>query len=303
MTSLTVLKKNRKSNFEKLIKRIENMSKSYSDPDDRYWYPERDKAGNAYAVIRFLPPAPNEDVPYVLVRSYAFKGPGGWYIENSRLTLREEDPVANLNSKLWSSGIEKNKEIARSRRLRNTFHSNIYVVKDPANPENEGKVFLFAYGKKIFAKIKDCAHPEFADEQPFDPFDFWEGADFKLKIRQVEGYPNYDKSEFAEQSPIKDSAGNELSEEEIEKIWNSQHSLNDIIDPKNFKSYAELEAKMNKVLNIGDNVSGFTIEENEEADDNEIDVHEFSSKETFDDSNLSDEDEDTLEFFKKLANE
>lgn len=245
--SFADLKGSRLAQTQKLTEQLQKISGSQqqNDDSDLFWQPKTDKAGNGSAVIRFLPAPKGEDVPFVRVFSHGFKGPtGSWYIENSLTTLGKPDPVGTYNTKLWNSGIESDKKQAREQKRKLTFISNIYVVKDPAAPENEGKVFLYKYGKKIFDKLADAMNPQFDDEDPVNPFDFWAGANFRLKIRQVEGYRNYDKSEL-------DSVSS-LSQDEsvLEKIWNHQHSLQQFVDPKHFKSYEELEAKLNKVLGI-----------------------------------------------------
>lgn len=245
-TTFSQMKSARKSSFSKLndeLNKMQSGGAQQSGPDTRFWQPTVDKFGNGQAVIRFLPAPKDEDVPFVRVFSHGFKGPSGsWYIENSRTTIGESDPVAELNAKLWNSGIESDKDIARQQKRRLHFISNILVVKDPANPENEGKVFLFKYGKKIFDKLNDLMNPAFDDEEPVNPFDFWEGANFRLRIRQVEGYRNYDKSEFSEPSSLSDD------DSMLEKIWEKQYSLQEFIDPKNFKSYDELKTKLDRVL-------------------------------------------------------
>ena len=211
--------------------------------DDRFWSPTVDKAGNGYAIVRFLPAPPNEDVPFVRIWNHGFKGPSGkWYIENSLTTIGMNDPVGEYNSKLWNSGIETDKEQARLQKRRLTYISNVYVVSDPGNPENEGKVFLFKYGKKIFDKINESMNPQFEDEKPMNPFDLWEGANFKLKIRTVEKFRNYDKSEFSAPGPLLDD------DDALESIWKKEYSLQEFLDPKNFKTYAELKAKLDAVL-------------------------------------------------------
>ena len=244
-TSFSDLKKSRSSQIEKLNQELTKVitPQNGSSKDERFWEPTVDKAGNGYAVIRFLPAPKNEDVPFIQLWSHGFKGPSGlWYIENSLTTLKQADPVAEHNSMLWNSGKESDKEIARAQKRRLHFISNILVIKDPGNPENDGKIFLFKYGKKIFNKLNDIMNPQFDDEQPINPFDMWEGANFKLKIRQVEGYRNYDKSEFDSPSAISDS------DKELEKIWNQQYSLQEFLSPSNFKSYDELKTKLDKVL-------------------------------------------------------
>jgi hypothetical protein len=243
---LEALKKS-KSNFDALTKQLE---KSIDKPktenkyqDDRFWKPELDKSGNGYAVIRFLPAVEGEDMPWQRVWHHAFQGPGGqWYIENSLTTLNQKDPVSEENTRLWNTGIEADKEIARKRKRKLQYYSNVLVVSDPKHPENEGKVFLFKFGKKIFDKITEAMNPQFDDEKAINPFDFWEGANFKLKIRKVDGYWNYDKSEFEQPSKVKPT------DEEIDSVWKTQYALKTFSDPSNFKSYDELKEKLNRVL-------------------------------------------------------
>ena len=243
-TSFASLKKSRKSNLEKLqseVDKINNPQTNFSREDNRFWKAELDKSGNGYAVIRFLPSLDENKLPFVRVFNHGFQGPGGWYIENSLTTLGQKDPLAEYNSTLWNSGIEANKEIARKQKRRLTYFSNIYVVEDKANPQNEGKVFLFRYGKKIFDKISSMANPEFEDESSVDVFDFWEGANFKLKIRKVDGFSNYDKSEFITPAPL-------LEDSEMERVWGEQHSLDEFVDQNNFKTYDELKTRLDIVL-------------------------------------------------------
>jgi hypothetical protein len=242
--SFSALKRQRTSSLERLTKEINKLAnkETASSNDDRYWQPEVDKAGNGYAIIRFLPAPVNEELPWVRMWNHGFQGPGGWYIENSLTTLNQPDPVAEYNSKLWNSGNDKDKEIARKQKRRLTYIANIYVVKDPAHPENEGKVFLYKFGKKIFDKINEKMNPEFEDEKPTNPFDLWAGANFKLKIRKVEGYRNYDKSEFEEPAPLLDD------DDDMEAIWKSEHSLAELVAADKFKSYDELKKRLDKVL-------------------------------------------------------
>ena len=246
----STLKRNRNS-FDKLTKAVESTTtnaEAGSKEDDRFWQPEVDKAGNGMAIIRFLPaPAVDGDdaLPWVRVFNHGFQGPGGWYIENSLTTLNQKDPVSEYNSVLWNSGIEANKEIARKQKRRLTYISNILVVSDPKNPENEGQIKLYKFGKKIFDKISEAMNPEFADETPLNPFDFWEGANFKIKIRQVEGYRNYDKSEFDSVTPVLDG-----DDAKLEALWKKEHSLKEFLDPKHFKPYDVLKARLDKVLGL-----------------------------------------------------
>ena len=288
--------KQSRSNFDKLTKALEqnlnpeDKSTSNKYQDDRIWKPELDKTGNGYAVIRFLPATDKEDMPWVRVWSHAFQGPGGWYIENSLTTLGRKDPVSEENTRLWNTGVDSDKDIARKRKRKLSYYSNIYVVSDPKHPENEGKVFLFKFGKKIFDKITEAMKPEFEDEKPINPFDFWEGANFKLKIRKVDGYWNYDKSEFEPVSRLKPT------DDEIDKIWKSQYALKAFIDPSNFKSYDELKEKLNKVL------TGTRSTESVEDIDlppvsNDIPTSSNGAVEKEESSN----DGDDLSYFSKLA--
>jgi len=232
--------------FAKLTREIEKLNQpaAGSSADERFWKPEMDKSGNGYAVIRFLPAPNGEEMPWAKVWSHAFKGPGGqWYIENSLTTIGKDDPVGELNRTLWNSGRDSDKEIARAQKRKLSYYANIYVVQDPAHPENEGRVFLYKFGKKIFDKLVEAMQPAFQDETPVDPFNFWTGADFKLKIRKVDGYWNYDKSEFA--SP--DVLGG-FDDDKLENIWGQAYSLAEFEDSKNFKSYEQLQARLNLVL-------------------------------------------------------
>ena len=227
---------------EKLIKQVEKLNSGESSGDDRFWKPEVDKAGNGYAVIRFLPAPEGCELPWAQVWSHAFQGPGGWYIENSLTTMGQKDPVSEHNRVLWNSGSDRDKEIARKQKRKLSYYANIYVVSDPAHPENEGRVFLYKFGKKIFDKITEAMQPQFADEEAINPFDFWAGANFKLKIRKVEGYWNYDKSEFEKPSALLDD------DDKLERIYKGLNNLNEFSDAKNFKSYEELKKRLDYVL-------------------------------------------------------
>ena len=271
--------------------KINKKSESYKD--DRFWRPELDKSSNGFAVIRFLPAPNEEDLPWARLFSHGFQGPGGWYIENSRTTLGDKDPVSEMNTKLWNSGLESDKEIARKRKRRLNYISNILVISDPANPENEGKVFLYKYGKKIFDKINEAMQPEFEDETPINPFDFWNGANFKLKVRKVAGFINYDKSEFDSQSELFDG-----DDAKLEELWKTEYALSEFTDPSNFKSYDELKSRLHTV--IGDDIRAVetavkTTAESEELDDKS----DYSENSSSDDSG----DDDALSYFEKLANE
>lgn len=311
-TSFADLKKARSSSFDKLNQQLQKLDNSTPNQNDDYWKLEVDKAGNGYAVIRFLPSPKGEDLPFVRVFDHGFQGPGGWYIENSLTTIGgQDDPVSEYNSQLWNNGTDAGKEQARKQKRRLNYHANIYVLKDPANPQNEGKVFKYKFGKKIFDKLNQAMNPEYEDEQPLNPFDFWEGANFKLKARNGDGgYRTYEPSSFDTPSPLTDPSGRELGDEELEKLWASQNSLQEIIDPKNFKPYAELKAKLYKVLGLdgGRHAPTTTAED----DDPEMDftpkfkeraapaMGEAPSPTA---SFVSDSDDDDLDFFKSLAND
>jgi hypothetical protein len=262
------LKNRSKNSINDLMKKLEDGSKK-DYKDDRFWRPEQDKQGNGFAVIRFLPEVDGEDCPWVKLYSHAFQGMGGWYIENSLTTNNQKDPVSELNSELWNTGSEEDKNIARSRKRKTTYISNILVIKDEANPQNEGKVFLYKYGTKIFDKIQEKMKPEFKDEDAINPFDFWNGCNFKLKIRKVGGYTNYDKSEFDSPSALFGGDDNK-----IEKIWKQEHNLKQFISPDNFKSYDELKKRLYDVL--GGDIRGTTPVSFKTADD--MDETDFREK-------------------------
>jgi len=237
------LKKKNIANLTAEIEKIADRNKSFSNDNDKLWRPQLDKSSNGYAVLRFLPAPDGEDLPWVRVFDHGFKGPTGkWFIENSLSTIGQKDPLGEVNSALWNSGVESDKEIARKQKRRLNYYSNVYIESDPQNPENEGKVFLYRYGKKIFDKLSEAMQPEFDDETPLNPFDLWKGASFKLKIRQVEGYWNYDKSSFSEPSQFK------ASDDEMEDIWKQAYSLTEMVAPDKFKSYDELSKKLDDVL-------------------------------------------------------
>ena len=295
-TSFASLKKSRNSSLDKLLQESSKLSQGgeqSNGPDERIWKPSVDKAGNGYAVIRFLPEPKGEDLPWVRIFDHGFQGPGGWYIENSLTTLNQKDPVSEYNSELWNNGTDAGKEQARKQKRRLKYYSNILVIKDPANPQNEGKVFLYQYGKKIWDKINDLMQPEFEDESPVNPFDLWEGADFKLKIRQVEGYRNYDKSEFDAPSELFDG-----NDEQLEKVYESLYSLQDLVSPDKFKSYDELKTKLDKVLGLGGSTPRPVYEEEEVP----FDTGKTASAPKRAVATTVDEDDD-LSFFEQLAND
>ena len=304
MSSFANLKRNR-SSLDKLTKAITATTASTdsnSREDARFWTPEVDKAGNGMAVIRFLP-APSVDgedgLPWVRYFSHGFQGTGGWYIENSLTTLNQKDPVSEYNSTLWNSGIEANKEIARKQKRRLHYVANIMVVSDPSRPENEGQIRLYKFGKKIFDKITEAMNPEFADEVAVNPFDLWEGANFKLKIRNVEGYRNYDKSEFGDKVALMEG-----NDEKLEAVWQQEYSLKEFLDAKNFKSYDELKTRLDKVLGFQGEAAPRTIAEEVMADTiapAPSDVEVSSALNQVDTAIASSGTDDDLDYFKNLA--
>jgi len=278
----------------KLVKEVEKMNNNGTSGDDRLWKLDVDKSGNGYAVIRFLPPPDGEDLPFVKLYSHAFQGTGGWYIENSLTTLGQKDPVSEYNSQLWNNGTDAGKDAARKQKRKLTYISNIYVVKDPANPENEGKVFLYKYGKKIFDKLTAAMQPEFEDEEAIDPFDFWQGANFKLKAKNVAGYRNYDSSEFTTQSPLLDD------DDALEALWKKQFSLAEFVAADQFKSYEDLKTRLNYVL--GNTTARSEVASFEEEDNDRGEAEELVATTTAK-ANDSLEDDDALSYFQKLAEE
>ncbi len=298
--SFANLKRSRGSSIDKLVKAAEAVSttkkESNSYGDDRFWKPTRDKAGNGYAVVRFLPCTEGEDLPWVRYWDHGFKGPNGlWYIENSLTSIGQPDPVSEMNSVLWNSGREEDKTIARDRKRRLHYVSNVLVISDPSNPENEGKVFLYKFGKKIFDKIMEAMQPAFEDETPCNPYDFWEGADFKIKIRKVEGWVNYDKSEFASPSSLHDG-----DESRLEDVYGKLYPLQDFLKPENYKSYDELKTKLNRVLGV--DAGHVSAPEPVVSDVMEAPTMQTAEAAPAVESSSSGDD-DTLSYFAKLAND
>ena len=301
---------------QKLVKEAEKQNGGGGGQDDRLWKPEVDKSGNGFSVIRFLPAPEGEDLPWVKVFSHAFQGPGGWYIENSLTTIGGKDPIGELNRELWNRGSEADKDIARKQKRKLSFYANIYVVQDKANPQNEGKVFLYKFGKKIFDKIMESMQPEFEDETPINPFDFWQGANFKLKIVRKDGYWNYDKSEFDKVAPHLED------DEALEALWKKQYSLTAFTAPDQFKSYDELKKRLDYVLG-NKSTRRSTVEEETEFDNyaaterktiSEEEItrkleDSYQSSKASDDFNApditisreSDDEEDPMSYFSKLA--
>ena len=303
---MSILALRNQSSLDKLLKQVQKdetpsgggEKKSYVD--DRLWKPQVDKGGNGYAVLRFLPAPEGEELPWVRVFNHAFQGPTGqWFIENSLTTINQKDPISEYNSQLWNSGVESDKEIARKQKRKLQYYANVYVVEDTMNPENTGRVMLYKFGKKIFDKIMEAMQPEFADEKAINPFDLWEGANFKLKIRKVDGYWNYDKSEFESPSQLKPT------DEELEKIYKATHSLADFIARSNFKSYEELKSRLGAVL-TGSVTTGKTAAAMIEDDKSDF-TPSFKSTPTPEPkmafASDEDEDDDAMSYFQKLANE
>jgi len=290
--------KRQSGNLDKLSKAIEALNTTPdggSEKSDNFWRPEVDKAGNGMATIRFLPASEKDGedgLPWVKVFSHGFQGAGGWLIDNCLTTKNQQCPVCEHNSTLWNSGIEANKDVVRKQKRKLNYIANVYIVSDPKHPENEGKVKLFKFGKKIFDKISEAMNPQFEDEQAINPFDLWKGANFKLKIRKVEGYQNYDKSEFDSPAPL-------LSDDaELESIWKSEFALSDLISDKEFKSYDELKKRLDKVLGLNGEAPRTTVEQ--------VKAKTFDApKAKAEDSPFKDDtsDEDDLSYFAKLAEE
>ena len=281
---------------QKLVKEVEKLNNTGGNNDDRLWKLDVDKSGNGYAVIRFLPAPEGEDLPFVKLYSHAFQGPGGWYIENSLTTLGQKDPVSEFNTTLWNNGTDAGKDTARKQKRKLTYISNIYVVKDPANPENEGRVFLFKYGKKIFDKITAAMQPEFEDEEAIDPFDFWQGANFKLKAKNVAGYRNYDSSEFTAQSPVLED------DDALEALWKKENSLQDFVAPDQFKTYEVLRARLESVLRTA---TANRVDEDleDESEGRGTITPDIKEPVVTAPAASSDDDDDTLSYFAKLAAE
>ena len=286
----------------KLVKEVEKVNNSSGGGDERLWKPELDKSGNGFAVIRFLPAPDKEEIPWAKLYTHAFQGPGGWYIENSLTTVGGKDPVSDYNRELWNSGNESDKDVVRKQKRKLSYYSNIYVVKDPTNPANEGKVFLFKYGKKIFDKIMEAMQPEFEDESPINPFDFWQGANFKLKIVKKDGFWNYDKSEFDSVAPLLDD------DDALEAIWKKEYSLAAVTAADQFKSYEDLERRLKYVL--GKKPAQQRYIPDEELEDESEGLNSRSVAEetvnravsTPTSSTTVDKDEDdALSYFQKLA--
>ena len=289
--SFSTLKKRSGSSLENLVKEAEKLNKQGPGADERFWKPELDKSGNGYAVIRFLPAPDGEDLPWAKVYSHAFQGPGGWYIENSLTTVNKKDPVGEVNRKLWNSGLDSDKDIARKQKRKLSYYTNIQVVRDPAHPENEGKVFLYKFGKKIYDKITAAMQPEFEDETPINPFDLWEGANFKLKICKVAGFWNYDKSEFDSVSAL------DTDDSKLEAIWKEEHSLTAFTNEDQFKTYEELQTRLNEVLGTNKRAAVATV------DDEEYEPVAAVAAATPTPATKSDSSDDQLSYFARLAEE
>ena len=302
MADFASLRRNSGAALNKLndeLNKLANPQTSRPSEDDRFWKPEVDKAGNGYAVIRFLPQPANEDVPFVRLFDHAFKGPGGqWLIDGCLTTVGEKCPVCEHNSALWSTGTKDNQAMVRTQKRKLSFIANIYVVKDPSHPENEGKVFLFKFGKKIFDKLNAAMNPEFEDEQPLNPFDFWSGANFKLKIRKVEGYQNYDKSEFDDPAPLLDD------DEKLERLWKQEYPLQPFLDRSKFKSYDDLKARLAKVLALDGMTASAPVNQEIWPEEKEV-VQRSAPAPKIRESEVpwDEQEDDDLAMFQKLAND
>lgn len=299
--SFADLKRQSQTNFDFLQKELEKSSTNSNGADERLWKPELDASGNGYAVIRFLPAPEGESLPWAKIYSHAFQGPGGWLIDNCLTTNGDKCPICAANQKLWNSGHESDKDIARQRKRKLSYYSNIYVVNDSKHPENNGKVFLYKYGKKIHDKILAAMQPEFQDETPVNVFDFWEGANFKLKIKTVGGYWNYDSSEFASPTALSPD------DEEMESIWKQQYSLEAFTAPSEFKTYEELDNRLNIVLGLDSTPSPAVrqAQHEEEEEPMSFNAPDITAKEPVSAgvSSSADEDDDALSYFARLAEE
>ena len=284
---------------QKLVKEVEKMNTTSGGADERLWKPEVDKTGNGYAVIRFLPAPESEDIPWAKMYSHAFQGPGGWYIENSLTTTGGKDPVSEHNRELWNSGNESDKDVVRKQKRKLSYYANIYVVKDPTNPQNEGGVFLYKFGKKIFDKVMEAMQPEFEDETPINPFDFWQGANFKLKIVKKDGYWNYDKSEFDTVSPLLED------EDALEALWGKEYSLAAVNAADQFKSYEDLEKRLKYVLGQKQPARRVDEEVFDEDSNRGSFTPDFKNKAPVAAAvaSASSDEDDALSYFQKLAEE
>jgi hypothetical protein len=313
MSDFASFKKSSKNNLGKIAKELEKVTKGGGEnsyKDDRLWQPEVDKTGNGYAVIRFLPAPPSEDLPWVRVFSHGFQAKGGWYIENCPTTIGQKCPVCEANNELWNSGNDDDKNIARDRKRKLSYISNVLVIEDPVNPANNGKIFLYRYGKKIFDKINDKMNPQYKDEDAVNPFDFWQGANFKIKIRNVDGYRNYDKSEFSTSSPLLDG-----DDKALEALWRKEYSLLDFVKPDQFKAYGELKTKFQSVINGSQSQKAEDMDISEEEEDAsekkftpkfptaEAKAPGRETKPKTSKVSEDDDEDDALSYFKKLANE
>lgn len=322
--SFAEMKKQRAASLQKLSGELTKLNGSTNnvEKDDRFWYPEVDKAGNGYAVIRFLPAPEGEDVPFVRLWQHSFQGPGGWYIENSLTTIGQQDPIAEYNNMLWGDRNIKDegyrpaeRKQARAQKRKLIYISNVYIIKDPANPQNEGKVKLFKYGAQVFDKLNEVMNPpEMEGEDPKNPFDLWEGANFKIKIRNVEGYRNYTKSEFGDTEPLFED------DDEMEEVWKKCHSLQEQIAPDKFKTYEQLKVALDRALRTASPKLTKTAEEDSPYDDDEDNVVEMKTRKTLKEAapksfaekkskappkkvEEDDDDDDTMNFLQNLADD
>ena len=303
--SFAALKKQSRSGSltERLMKKVEKLNEKGNNTDERLWKPAVDKAGNGYAVIRFLPAHANCELPWTQVWSHAFQGTGGWYIENSLTTIGKDDPVGELNRSLWNSGRESDKDIARKQKRKLSYYANIYVVKDSSNPENEGQVKLYKFGKKIFDKITAAMQPEFDDEEAINPFDFWQGANFKLKIKQVAGFWNYDSSEFGKTEALLDD------DAELEKIYDKIYDLSEFTAPDQFKTYEQLKSRLDTVLGTKQvvtptrRIADEDLEDLSEGKGATVDEELANLSAAATASATDEEEDDALSYFQKLAEE
>lgn len=304
MSNFSQLKQTSQDSLRKLTEQMNKMNPESESKkgDENFWKPTVDKAGNGSAIIRFLPAPEGEDVPFVRYWDHGFQGPGGkWYIEKSLTSIGEKDPVAEYNSKLWKESDNDDspqRKQARKQKRRLHYVANIYVVKDPGNPENNGKVFLYDFGKKIFEKLNAVMHPVddgIEEKKPINPFCLWTGANFYLRMRQVDGYRSYETSSFGESKSLLDD------DKALETVWKQEHSLKGFLDHSKYKTFAELDRRLKEVLEL--NVPSTPDEAPKMA---EPPVARTAPAKTLPERKtpvLDEEDEDDLSFFKKLAEE
>ena len=300
------MKVNSKKSLSTLTDKLEKMDTKSSYVDDRFWKPTRDKSGNSYSIIRFLPPAPEDSLNFAKIYNHAFDVNGKWFIDNCPTSIGKVCPVCESNSELWNSGLETNKSIARNRKRKLSYIVNIFVISDKQEPENEGKVFLYKIGPQIFEKISNAIKPKFEDDEKFNPFDLWTGANFKLKIKKtiVDGksMSTYEDSVFETPAPLFDN------DAVLEEIWNKEYKLEEFVSEPNFKEYDELKKRFDFVVgSFATTPKVKTVTPKETDDDLPFDVSDDDSADILNSSNETNDtefdDSDDMSYFAALADE